>query len=102
VVHVLLGICILFPFQMSFVSLKNNSSGATSGVETVHSTRHLVSPVVLVRFVLLNLSFLWSVLLTNVCHFVHLHFAIVLSILRLTASDYPFGIYTIDITVYKW
>ena len=31
---------------MIFVSLKNISSGATSGVETVDSTRHLVSPVV--------------------------------------------------------
>jgi hypothetical protein len=36
----------LFPYQMIFVSLTNNSSGATSGVETVHSTRHLVSAVV--------------------------------------------------------
>ena len=31
---------------MIFVSLKNNSSGATSGVETVQSTRRLVSAVV--------------------------------------------------------
>jgi hypothetical protein len=36
----------LFPYQMIFVSLTNNSSGATSGEGTVHSTRHLVSAVV--------------------------------------------------------
>jgi len=50
-----------------------------------------IHPQFLVGFVLLDLYFYMYVLLIVVCPFVFFLLAIVLSVLRFTDSDYPFG-----------
>ena len=68
--------------------------GANSGAETAYpSGTPEFSPRNLVGFVLLDLQFYVYILQIVVCPFVLFLLAIVLSVLRFTDSDYPFGIF---------
>ena len=76
------------------------ATGATSGAGTAYSSEYLSSPLFLVGFVLLDLQFYVYVLSIVVCHFVLFLLAIVLSVLRYTDSDCPFGIFKLFLNTY--
>ena len=76
----------------TFTCINVLSSGATSGAGTAYPSGTPGSPPrLLVWFVLLDFQFYLYVLQIVVCPFVLFLLAIVLSVLRVKDSDYPFG-----------
>ena len=73
------------------VCSKNNTTGATGGTITVY-------PGSLVGFVLLNIY----ICIQCISYFALFLLVIVLSVLRFTASDYPFGIFKCFLFGWLW
>ena len=90
------------PFQILFVSINSNLTGVTCGAGTASpSGAPAFNPAFSLGSCWSIFGYLCNVLLIVVCPFVLFLLAIVLSVLWVTASDYPFHVFKLFIYLPK-